>query len=130
LRVDPQQSFRVTESKRPQENGIDHRKSGDGRANAEGEGENSDNKKARRLAQGSKTEARVLDQTIDEIAAERFAAFFFEAFLAAEFQPRLAFRFDPTQSGAFQVVGSTLNVRANFFLDLASGLRTPKESRT
>ncbi|PYL96567.1 MAG: hypothetical protein DME27_09480 [Verrucomicrobia bacterium] len=75
------------------------------------------------------TEAQILHQNVQKITGDRFAAFFFEPFLASELDPRTTLGFPATQSGTFQVIRPKLDVCPKFLLLFVLRLGATKESR-
>jgi hypothetical protein len=81
------------------------------------------NREARRLTQDPNTEARVLDEDLEEIAGYGFAAFLFESFTAAEFDACAPFRLGSIKAGAFEVVSTVLDVRTKLLIHVVFNAR-------
>ena len=71
----------------------------------------------------------ILDESLDEIAAERFVAFLFEPFVAAELDARAPFGLGAGETGTFQIIRAMLDVRAQLLLHVIVDLRTMEELR-
>jgi hypothetical protein len=82
------------------------------------------------LRKCSQTEAQILNEAIDEIACDRFAAFLFEFLGGTEFNSRPAFCFGRGQPKPLEIRNPELNMRAEFFAQLTLDLRPPKKSRS
>ena len=57
-----------------------------------------------------KAEAHIVYKSLDEIAADGFAAFLFEPLMAAELDARAAFCLGAIQARTFKIVGAVLDV--------------------
>jgi hypothetical protein len=108
---------------------VNYTKYGSRSSNSQRDREHYDGGKSGRFAKHSRGVADVLNQHVDKISRERFAAFFFEPLLAAEFDARPTFSLEVIESGTFQIGHALLEVRAELFLHLTLGLRTAKKFR-
>ena len=90
--------------------------------------QNGDHRKARTLAHHPQTEARVLQQRFDEIAARGFAALLLESLVAAELDACLALGLEPEHTGTLQIVGAVLYVGAKFVVHFPIDPGTFKQS--
>jgi hypothetical protein len=108
--LDSVEAFRMRHIQRAQYRRIQDTKNYGVCANRQSQRQNGDDRESGRLAQNSKAEAQILYQNFDKIAAERFAAFFFDPLMAAELDARAAFRLCAIQTGTFQVIGAVLDV--------------------
>jgi len=83
------------------------------RAYGQRQRQNGDDCESRRFAQHPQAVARIVYQSLDEVAAERFVAFLLESPVGAELDARAAFRFGTIQAGPFQIVSAILDVRGS-----------------
>ncbi len=81
----------------------------------------------RRFLQPAGCESQVLPERFDKSAAHGLAAFFFDSLHAAEFNARSSFGFRARKTGAFQIVGAVLDVRAKFILHVLFDSGTVEE---
>src|SRR5205085_5030722 len=91
--------------------------------------QNSDNEKSRRPAQSPEAKTRILHQAVDEIAAQRFPAFFFEPLMTSELEPGATLGLDTIYSGTFQVGNAVLDVRAKLFVQVVVRFSTVDKFR-
>ena len=90
---DPHQLLRMRVGQRVQQRGVNHAEDRCRRSNTQSHCHDCDSAESRRFAQHSKAEAHVLHQNIDKIAAQLFAAFFFDSLASAELDPRATLSF-------------------------------------
>ncbi len=74
-----------------------------------------------RFPQDAQAIADILDESLDEIAAERFVGFLFMLLISAEFDASAAFRLGRREAGPLEVIAAELDVRTEFFLQLDGG---------
>ncbi len=104
------EALRLRHTQRAQDQRIQYAKNNGVRAYRQRQRQNGDDCESGRLAQHPKTEAHILYQSLDKIAAERFSAFLFEPPMAAELDARAVFRIGTRQPGALQIVSAVLDV--------------------
>ena len=114
---------------RMQQGRIDDAEDCGGGANPQRDRQDRDHCETRRFAQHPKAEANVLEQRIDKIPAERFAAFFLESFRTSELDPGAAFRFTSGEADALELVRAKVNVRLQLLLQFAFRFGAMKKTR-
>ena len=123
---DDHEPLRMTDGQEPQNNLIqqtEHRRVG---PNAQRQRQHRHCRKAGGFAQCAEGVARVLKERFEEMRAQRFADFFLEFLVAAEFDARAAFRFGAREAGAFEIIGAGLDVRAKLSVHVAVNARPAK----
>jgi len=100
-----------------------------GHADPDRERHNRDNREYRLSRERPQTEAQILNQNVDEVTGDRFAAFFLESLMTSELDPRATLSFDATQPGTFQIISPKLEVCAKLLIQFILRLGATKESR-
>ena len=127
LALDPEQALGLRHIQRAKNHRIQHAEYHGVGADRQSQRHDSDERKSRRLSQHAQAEAHILNQSLNEISAELFADFLFEALAAAELDTGAALRFSTIEARSFQIVGAVLKMRAQLFLDLSLDLRTAEK---
>ncbi len=108
--LDGVEALRPWHIERAQDQRVQHTENHGVGANGHSQRQNGDDCECGRLSQHAEAEARVLYQGLNEIAGERFAAFLFEAHVAAELDVGAAFRLGTMEAGTFQILRAVLYV--------------------
>jgi len=98
------------------------------RSDCHGKRRDGHHSEARRFVETPKTEAHIATQGLDQISRGLFASFLLETRLPAEFPAGAPFCFGAIEPGAFQIVGSVLNVAQQLRVEIVFHPGAVKES--